>query len=270
MSWDYVLDIGMKSILATIVAGVMLRFIQRIYDKLKNDRNSDVFEEATTLFISSFMIYLIISLMNSGLLYLIYDYYKSNTGIVNVTAIALILVNTITICIPFLYFENLILLRNKFYLIKREKENRYELLAKGYDIVNSQGFEINNKIPLLSTITNENWVDYRKDYKTYYDKQIKGYFYEVIYIHKHPIKRFIKIVPKLWTISVLSVPILYILAIILLVIFGNSLMLVWVIIIALMILYMANFIILAHVSTYISKQNKIDQYIGYYKANNLA
>ncbi len=76
--------------------------------------------------------------------------------------------------------------------------------------------------------------------------------------------------PKLWTISVLSVPILYILAIILLVIFGNSLMLVWVIIIALMILYMANFIILAHVSTYISKQNKIDQYIGYYKANNLA
>ncbi len=68
----------------------------------------------------------------------------------NVTAIALIFVNTITICIPFLYFENLILLRNKFYLIKREKENRYELLAKGYDIVNSQGFEINNKIPLLS------------------------------------------------------------------------------------------------------------------------
>ncbi|MFQ3845953.1 hypothetical protein AABD42_14590 [Staphylococcus shinii] len=69
MSWDYVLDIGMKSILATIVAGGMLRFIQRIYDKLKNDRKSDVFEEATTLFISSFMIYLIISLMNSGLLY---------------------------------------------------------------------------------------------------------------------------------------------------------------------------------------------------------
>ena len=78
------------------------------------------------------------------------------------------------------------------------------------------------------------------------------------------IKRFVKIVPKLWTISVLSVPI------ILLVIFGNSLILVWIIMITLMILYIANFIILVHVSTYISKQNKIDQYIGYYKANNLA
>ncbi|OEK69655.1 hypothetical protein ACP272_13370 (plasmid) [Staphylococcus xylosus] len=270
MNWDYVLDIGAKGILTTIVAGVILKFIQRVYDKLKKDRNSDVFEEATTLFISSLMIYLIIGLMNSGLLYLIYEYYKTNEGVVNITAITLILINTITICIPFLYFENLTLLRNKFYLIKREKEPRYELLIKGYDIVNSQGFEINNKIPLLSKINIENWGDYRKDCKRYYDKQIRGYLYEIIYIHNHPIKRFVKIVPKLWTISVLSVPIIYILAIILLVIFGNSLILVWIIMITLMILYIANFIILVHVSTYISKQNKIDQYIGYYKANNLA
>ena len=114
MNWDYVLDIGAKGILTTIVAGVILKFIQRVYDKLKKDRNSDVFEEATTLFISSFMIYLIIGLMNSGLLYLIYEYYKTNEGVVNITAITLILINTITICIPFLSFQNLTLLRNKF------------------------------------------------------------------------------------------------------------------------------------------------------------
>lgn len=35
MNWDYVLDIGAKGILTTIVAGVILKFIQRVYDKLK-------------------------------------------------------------------------------------------------------------------------------------------------------------------------------------------------------------------------------------------
>ena len=270
MSWGYISDIGVKGILVTIVAGIMLNSIQRGYDKLKTDRDSDVFEEATTLFISSLMFYVIIGLINSTLLYFIYEYYKTNEGIVNITAIALIVVNTMTVFIPIVYFKNLTLLRNKFYLIKRDEGNRYELLAKGYDIVNTADFEINNKIPVLSEINIEKWNDYRKDSKKYYNKQIMGYFFEVIYIHNHPIKRFLKIIPNLWTILVLTIPVMYFLAMILLGVFGNSLILVWILMVVLILLYITNFLVFVRVSAYISKQNKIDQYIGYYKANNLA
>lgn len=168
MNLDYVVDVGIKGILATILAGVLLNVILKGYDKLKNDRDSDVFEEATTLFINSLLIY------------------------------------------------------------------------------------------------------YRKFSKKYYDKQIKGCFYEIIYIHKHPIKRFVKAVPKLWVVSVFTIPVMYIILIILLGVLGNGLLLIWIIMIGLILLYVTNFLIFVRLSAYISKQNKTDQYIGYYKTNNLA
>lgn len=270
MNLDYVVDVGIKGILATILAGVLLNVILKGYDKLKNDRDSDVFEEATTLFINSLLIYSLIATINSGLLYLIYEHYKTNKGIVNVTAVALIVVNTMTLFIPIVYFKTLTLLKNKFYLVKREGQNQYELLAKGYDIVNSLGFEVNNEIPFLSELNIKKWSNYRKFSKKYYDKQIKGCFYEIIYIHKHPIKRFVKVVPKLWVVSVFTIPVMYIILIILLGVLGNGLLLIWIIMIGLILLYVTNFLIFVRLSAYISKQNKTDQYIGYYKTNNLA
>ena len=110
MNLDYVVDVGIKGILATILAGVLLNVILKGYDKLKNDRDSDVFEEATTLFINSLLIYSLIATINSGLLYLIYEHYKTNKGIVNVTAVALIVVNTMTLFIPIVYFKTFCLL----------------------------------------------------------------------------------------------------------------------------------------------------------------
>lgn len=270
MNFEYIVDIGLKSILATIIAGVMLNIILRGYDRLKHDRDSDVFEEGITLFISTLMIYLVIAFLNISLLCLIYDYYKNNKGIVNVTAITMIIITIMTLCIPITYFKTLTLLKNKFYLMKRENEKQYELLIKGYDIINSSGYEVNNEVPFLSKINIKELNGYNKASKKYYDKQMRSYFYEIIYVHRDPIKRFIKVIPKSWFISILTIPITYILLMILLIVFGNVLILIWTLIISLMLLYIANFLIFVRISSYIIKQNKIDQYIGYYKSNNLA
>lgn len=270
MNVDYIVDIGVKSVLATIIAGVMLNIILRGYDKLKYDRDSDVFEDGITLFISSLLVYLVIAFINLVLLYLIYDYYKTDKGIVNVTAIAIIIVPIMTFLIPITYFKTLTLLKNKFYLIKRESGTRYELLVKGYDIINSSGYEVNNEIPFLSEINIRKLNDYRDSAKKYYDKQVKGYFYETIYVHRDPIKRFVRVIPNLWIAPILSIPIIYILLMTALILFGNELILIWIFTISLILLYIINFLIFVRISGYITEQNKIDQYSGYYKSNNLA
>ncbi|RIO42041.1 hypothetical protein [Staphylococcus saprophyticus] len=267
---EYIVDIGAKGVLSTIIAGVMLNVILRGYDKLKHDRDSDVFEDSITLFITTLLIYSVIAFINIPLLYLIYDYYKDDNGIMNITAIAILIVVIMTIAIPITYFRTLTLLKNKYYLVKRENENLYELLVKGFDIINSPGYEVNNEIPLLSKINIRELNDYRDLFKKYYDKEIKGYFHEIVYVHRAPIKRFIKIIPNLWIVLILSIPVVYALIMTALILFGNELILIWIYIIGLILLYIFNFLVFVRISDYITRQNKMDQYSGYYKTNNLA
>ncbi len=267
MEISYLLDVLFKGSVTSVISGIILRIFINGYYKLKTDRNSDVFEDALSYFLFFFMIYLVFSVFNHSLLHLIQNKYESAKYISYVTYFTITLSYVMSIVIPISFAKIVIFLRNKFYLIKKGNEPCYRLLMYGTNILESKGFEFNNSISKVFFSRNDNIKYYNREEKLYFDKNLKEYIFEVVYTHKYLLKRFLKIVPKRWIFLFFLPPLFCLLMLVITYIIEINIVLSWFIIGSIMFSYLADFMIIVHISTYILRENKQDQHEGYYRNN---
>lgn len=264
MNFDFLFDLISKGLIGTVLGKILFDVLNKMYKKIFKSRDADVYDGATTTFIIASLIYSITCIINITILVIIYNKFKGNTNIETFSFTGIIFVSLFTFFISIVYGKIIFLLRNKFYLLQLPGENVYDLLKEGYDIVSTNGYELEIDIPAYRDLPYSKWEDYIKYRQRYYDKTLDAKMNEVIYIHSKPIKRFFKIVSKKWITGMILVPFIYSTTISLSysVITNPGF-----IIFSMISLYTLNFTILIQATININRSNDIDRYYGYYKCN---
>lgn len=260
-----------KQIITLVLSGLFTAFIiptlKEVYQKLRNGKNSDVLGDAITIFASPFIIYMILAMINIGILFSIDKY--NNSWILDILIlIGFISTGLFTIFIPLSYARNYILIKNKFYLFRRGLKI-FELLKKGVDLTSESRFKIESNIPSIQEINTSTSGEYKVEYQKYYDNKEDIYFTEAIYINEKSFKRFRSIVPKKLIILCILSFLIYILQIILLFCFGPSVLQTWILVIWIILKYWGNFMISIRITGIIEKDNEKEKYVGFYRENNL-
>lgn len=260
-----------KQIITLVLSGLFTAFIiptlKEVYQKLRNGKNSDVLGDAITIFASPFIIYVTLAMINVWILFSI-DKDNNNWVLDILILIGFISIGLFTIFMPFSYARNYILIKNKFYLFRRNFKI-FELLKKGVDLTSESRFKIESNIPSIQEINTSTSGEYKVEYQKYYDNKEDIYFTEAIYINEKSFKRFRSIVPKkLIMLCILSF-LIYILQIILLFCFGPSILQTWILVIWIILKYWVNFMISIRITGIIEKDNEKEKYIGFYRENNL-
>lgn len=261
----------LKQIVTLLISGLFTAFIIPLlkegYRKIRYGKNSDILGDAITIFASPFIIYLLLAMINLLLLSLIAEHNK-NQFLELLIVICLISISLFTIFIPLSYARNYTLIKNKFYLFRRELR-KFELLKKGVDLNSENRFKIERNIPRLEEIIASFSGKYKVEYQTYYDNKEDIHFTEAIYLNTIPVKRFLIVVPKKLMFQCIMFLLIYSLQIILMFFTGPSSIQIWIFIIWILITYWGNFIISVRITGIIEKDNEKEKYISFYKENNL-
>ncbi|MDW8544538.1 MULTISPECIES: hypothetical protein [Staphylococcus] len=260
-----------KQIITLVLSGLFTAFIipllKEVYQKLRNGKNSDVLGDAITIFLSPFVIYVVLAAINIELLLLI-DKHNENSIMDVLIFISIIISAILTLCIPAFYARNYILIKNKFYLFRKNKQ-KFELLTDGVDLISEKNLKIERNIPDLEKLNRSTSGEYKIRHQSYYNTEVGSYFTEAIYTNVRPVKRFFNIIPKRFLIICFTSYLVYILQLLVMNFIGVSNSQLWILVIWITIMYLVNFAIPIRIMGIIEKDNEKERYIGFYKENNL-
>ncbi|MGW7858614.1 hypothetical protein [Staphylococcus xylosus] len=256
-----------KLIITLVLSAIIIPTLKEVYQKLRNGKNSDVLGDAIAIFASPFIIYVVLAMINIGILFSI-DEDNNNWVLDILILIGLISIVLFTIFMPFSYARNYILIKNKFYLFRRDFRI-FELLKKGVDLTSEHRFKIERNVANIEEINTSTSGEYKVEYQKYYDNKEDIYFTEAIYINEKSFKRFRILVPKKLIILCILSFLIYILQIILLFCFGSSVLQTWILVIWIILIYWVNFMISIRITGIIEKDNEKEKYVQYYRENNL-
>lgn len=260
-----------KQIITLVLSGLFTAFIipllKEVYQKLRNGKNSDVLGDAITIFLSPFVIYGVLVAINIELLLLI-DKHNDNSIMDVLIFVAIIISAILTLCIPAFYARSYILIKNKFYLFRKNKQ-KFELLTDGVDLTSEKNLKIERSIPDLEKLDHSISGEYKVQYQSYYNNEIGSYFTEAIYTNIRPVKRFFNIIPKKFLIICFISYLVYFLQLLVMNFIGSSSLQLWILVIWIIIMYLVNFAVPIRIMGIIEKDNEKEKYIGFYKENNL-